>query len=97
MERVALYRSAGPELIGHRIRTGRTVEEEIVVDKQPTAAAPKGAAPNLDAFERELTELGENLRRDISQADFRHLRKIERAGRLCGLCLLWLLWLLWLV
>jgi fatty acid desaturase len=55
------------------------------MSKQLTAVAPEGTKPDLDAFERELTELGESLRRDISRADFRHLRRVERAGRLCGL------------
>ncbi len=55
-----------------------------------------GAAPpppDYVAFERELTALGERLRRDIGKADFRHLLRIQWIGRLCmatGLATAWI-------
>ena len=51
------------------------------------------AAADLEAFDRELTELGDSIRRDVGQADLRHLRQIERAGRLCGLIGLGTAWI----
>ncbi len=44
------------------------------------------AVPDYDAFERELTALGQELRAGSGRADILHLRRLERWGRL--FCLL---------
>jgi fatty acid desaturase len=45
----------------------------------------EATAADLEAFDREVTALGEALRRDAGPADLRHLRMVEWAGRLCSL------------
>jgi fatty acid desaturase len=54
-----------------------------------TRSDPEG---NLDAFASELDRLGLELRQSVGWADFRHLLKLERVGRLCtflGLATAW--------
>jgi hypothetical protein len=69
------------------------VVEGSRVPGQAASRALPGAAPDFAALEHDLTELGERLRRDMGRANLRHLRRIERAGRLCGLAGLATAWL----
>lgn len=47
----------------------------------------------VEAFSDEVTSLGEAMRRRSGQADIDHLRRLDRAGRLCGVLGLATAWL----
>ena len=49
----------------------------------PAVARSANASIDIHGLDRELFELGDALRRNSGAADLRHLRRVERVGRLC--------------